>query len=209
MGSQGRPCRPQGPVKLSKVLWHVAVPPRKPLKLGSRWWLPNTSRLELVNDWRVERVALNVSSASLNDSCWALRPDGWEVRPFVRVVASPTLLDMGIVNLSDIAAAKLAHHVARAATLATRGDVDRCAPEAVLAWAILHTALAEGEAPVNWAESDLTETRSPLVGNAGEEAGRGARALALQLAAHFASVGRADLSSFYQELAATLGVTSS
>lgn len=109
------------------------------------------------------------------------------------------LIGMADAELSKIAAAQLLHHVTRAAAMAAADDTRRCAPEAVLSWAILRDAGLV--APPGWADDDLPFEPSPLHGPGGAAARRAGIDLALQLCAHFTSEGRSEQAMFYQRLA--------
>jgi hypothetical protein len=109
---------------------------------------------------------------------------------------------MANLVLSDTAASHLVYHTRMATLLATQGDVDECASEALLALTIL---TLHGGDVADSLIGDLPSVRSFDARSVSDDAARRrAYDLALELLGHFVSEGQTESVALYEELASAL-----
>jgi len=110
---------------------------------------------------------------------------------------------MADLTLPETAARHLAYHSRMAAEFAAAGNLDECASEALLAWAILsrHDDGHITDAPTVDLPEPSSVSESPASGDAVR---RRAHTLALSLEGHFTSEGQTDSADLYEQLAAEL-----
>lgn len=110
---------------------------------------------------------------------------------------------MANLVLSDIAAGHLAYHSRMASLLASSGDLDQCASEALLAWTIL-TVHGGGDV-ADSVIGDLPPFREFEAGSTSDLAARRrAHDLALGLLGHFVSEGQTESAALYENVASAL-----
>lgn len=110
---------------------------------------------------------------------------------------------MSDLVLPETAACHLAYHARMAARFGAEGDLEECASEALLAWAILDAH--GGRQAAESLTSDLPDGRIRAEAWSGDsDVRRRAHALALELLAHYVSEGQADSAALYESLAIAL-----
>ena len=108
----------------------------------------------------------------------------------------------GSLCLSPPAADQFAYHVRMTAVFAVAGQTEESASEAVLAWAILMSGWPEAEAGAARTGAELIDQRvADLSDRARSAALNRARGLALDIEAHFVTVGRQGEAELYAEVA--------
>jgi len=108
----------------------------------------------------------------------------------------------GALCLSQPAADQFAYHVRMSAVFAVAGQTEESASEAVLAWAILMSQWPGAEASAAEIGAELIDQRvASLSDRARNSALNRARGLALDIEAHFVTVGRQEEASMYADVA--------
>ncbi len=103
---------------------------------------------------------------------------------------------------TDRIAAQVRYHLELAAQTASTGEVDRSAPEAILAWAVASVSRVLGDP--SGAPDDLPLVPPWPAGADGAKFVREGEQLAMQMEAHYTSEGHFDLASVYADAAASL-----
>ena len=111
--------------------------------------------------------------------------------------------------LNVVASRQFSYHVKMAAVFAVAGETDESASEAVLAWTILATCWTGADAAASATAAELIGQDQAGMSDLHRDAAHvRAHALALELEAHFTSVGLHDDAALYasvvQRLAATM-----
>jgi hypothetical protein len=112
------------------------------------------------------------------------------------------------ITLPDVLAAQLSYHLRMAAAFAAAGECQESGSEAVLAWTMLATSWPAAELVASGAASELVGIHQLTVSDRHREAARArAHAVALDLEAHFASVGLRREAELYELVADHLSDT--
>jgi hypothetical protein len=105
-------------------------------------------------------------------------------------------------RLSQPAADQFAYHVRMSAVFAVAGQTEESASEAVLAWAILSSQWSAAEARATEVGAELIDQSVASVSDRARTAATSrARGLALDVEAHFVTVGRQEEASMYAAVA--------
>ncbi len=108
----------------------------------------------------------------------------------------------GALCLSPVTASQFGYHVRMSAVFAVAGETAESASEAVLAWAILVSQWPDAQASTAQTGAELIDQRvARLSDRARTAAVTRARGLALDIEAHFVTVGRQDEASLYADVA--------
>lgn len=112
----------------------------------------------------------------------------------------------GSLRLSPLVAAQFAYHVRMTAVFALAGEAVESASEAVLAWALLATNWPDAITSATETGAELIDQRVVALSDETRTAAAArARGLALDIQAHFVTVGRQDEATLYAEVAERLG----
>ncbi|NND73740.1 MAG: hypothetical protein HKN44_01935 [Ilumatobacter sp.] len=108
----------------------------------------------------------------------------------------------------DAIAAQLAYHTRMAAVFAVAGDTAESASEAVLAWAMLATSWDGAANAASTAAAELVDQDQASTSPLHRDTARArAEALALELQAHYVSVGLRAEAELYESIAERLNDT--